>query len=451
MPTVKLTDAAVQRFKAAPGQRIEYFDATLPGFGIRVAGPTPRAPEGRKSWVLFYRLGGEQKRLTLPVPYPALGLAEARKEAGEALILVARGIDPGVQRAAEKAEAQRKRETVGSAIEAYLASGMKGRKGKALAARYVEETKRNFDNHVLPRWRTRELAGIGRRDVIALLDAVAAGEAPEGWKPKTKQQRPPGGPVAANRVLATIRAMFNWCVRRGLIEVNPCSGVERPGEETRRERTLTVDEIRALWPLFEADGYPFGAFFRMCLLTGQRRSEVAGMRWADLDLEAKTWTLTAEQTKAGRSHVLPLSEAALAILAAAPRKAVKIAGKLTQSPFVFTTGGAAPISGFSRAKASIDAKISKARAERGEAPMESWGIHDLRRTAATEMGRLGTPEFIIGKVLNHSSRTVTGQVYNRYEYLDEKRHALELWGAYVERLVSPAGGVVVPLRSKGLA
>lgn len=175
------------------------------------------------------------------------------------------------------------------------------------------------------------------------------------------------------------------------------------------------------------------------------------MRWADLDLEAKTWTLTAEQTKAGRSHVLPLSEAALAILAAAPRKAVKIAGKLTQSPFVFTTGGAAPISGFSRAKASIDAKISKARAERGEAPMESWGIHDLRRTAATEMGRLGTPEFIIGKVLNHSSRTVTGQVYNRYEYLDEKRHALELWGAYVERLVSPAGGVVVPLRSKGLA
>ncbi len=447
MPTVKLTDAAVQRFKADPGKRLEYFDATLPGFGLRVAGPTPRTPEGRKSWVLFYRYRGEQKRMTLALPYPALGLGDARKQAGDALQLVAKGVDPATQRAEDKAEAQRKRDTIASTVEMFLTSGMKGKKGKPLAKRYLDETRRNFDNHVLPRWRHRDLVSITRRDLVALLDAIAACEVPEGHKPKTKQLRQPGGPVAANRVLAAVRAMFNWALRRGMVEVNPCALIEQPGEETRRERTLTAAEIRELWPLFGAAGYPFGAFFQMALLTGQRRGEVAGMRWADLDTDAKTWTLEAGSTKGGRSHVVPLSQPALDILSAAPRKAVTEGGRTKPSPFVFTSDGSAPISGFSRAKVSIDEKAAKARIEAQIDPMDRWGIHDLRRTAATEMGRLGTPEFVIGKVLNHSSRGVTGQVYNRYEYLAEKRHALEQWGAYLERLVFGETGNVVVLRA----
>ena len=130
-------------------------DATLPGFGLRVAGPTDRTPEGRKSWVLFYRHAGAQKRLTLPLPYPALTLADARKEAGQALQLIAKGIDPATQRAEEKAEAERKRDTIESAVAAFLAKGMKGTKGKPLAPGYVEGVRRSFDNHVLPRWRRR--------------------------------------------------------------------------------------------------------------------------------------------------------------------------------------------------------------------------------------------------------------------------------------------------------
>ncbi len=465
MPTVKLTDAAVQKYKAAKGQRVEYFDATLPGFGLRVAGPTPTTPEGRKSWVLFYRHGGKQKRLTLGHyvedlkeeqivgladgsggARQALGLRDARKEAGEALQLVARGIDPAVHRAAIKAEGERKRDTIGTTVETFLTVGMKGKKGKALAPRYVAETRRNFENHVLPRWRDRDLVSINRRDVIALLDAIAAGEQPTANK---KAKTVAGGPIAANRVLAAVRAMFNWALRRGMVEANPCTLVEQPGEETRRERNLSAEEIRELWPFFEGAGHPFGDFFRMALLTAQRRSEVAGMRWADIDFEARTWTIPQDQTKSGRGQVVPLSQAALDILAAAPRKTITVNKVRKPSPFVFTSDGSAAISGFSRAKDLMDAKVKKARikTDPGAEDFPEWNIHDLRRTAATHMGRLGTSEFVIGKVLNHSARGVTGQVYNRYEYLEEKRHALEAWAAYLGRLTSPNCDNIVAIRA----
>ena len=300
--------------------------------------------------------------------------------------MVAKGVDPSAFRAEAKAEASRARDTVGVVVETFLTSGMKGKKGKPLAKRYVDETRRNFENHVLPRWRDRDLASIARRDVISLLDAIAAYEPPEGKKPKTKQKRPPGGPIAANRVLAAVRAMFNWALRRGMVEANPCALVEQPGEEARRERTLTAGEIKELWPQLTAMGAPFGDFFRVALLTGQRRSEVAGMRWGDLDLEAKTWTLGADQTKAGRGHVVPLSQPVLDILAATPRKSATINGTLRPSLYVFTSDGAAPISGFSTAKGIIDRGTAAARAEAKLDPMDGWTIHDLRRTAATEMG-----------------------------------------------------------------
>jgi integrase len=425
MPKVKLTDAAVERFKAPPGKRLEYFDATLPGFGLRVAGATPRAPEGHKSWVLFYRHAGKQKRLTLARPYPALSLKDARKEAGDALQLVSRGIDPAAERAAAKEEAEREHETFGTTVEKFLKSGMRGRRGKPLAPGYIEATRRQFENHVLPRWRDRELASITRRDVVALLDAIAACETAAN-KPASPRhaRRKAGGPIAANRALAAIRTLFNWALGRDMVEINPCALANRPGEETQRQRTLFASETQELWAAFVSMGAPFGDFLRMTLLTGQRRSEVAGMRWADIDIEACTWTLAADATKAGRGHVVPLSAAAMGILAATPRKTIGVGAATKASPFVFTSEGDSPISGFSAAKHAADSKIAKVRADAGAGPIDGWSIHDLRRTAATEMGRLGIPEFIIAKVLNHASKGVTGQVYNRYEYLAEKRHAL---------------------------
>jgi integrase len=222
--------------------------------------------------------------------------------------------------------------------------------------------------------------------------------------------------------------------------------VERPGEETQRERTLTADEIAAVWSGADTLGYPFGPYFQLALLTGQRRDEVARMRWSDLDLEAKTWTLAADATKAGRSHVVPLAPIAVEILASLPRKTVNAGGVIKPSPHVFTTSGDVPVSGFSKSKPRLDQVIAKDREGIALAP---WTIHDLRRTAATEMGRLGVSRFIIGKVLNHADRSVTG-IYDRHAYLQEKRKALEAWARYLADLTNlPEADIVVLRRSAG--
>jgi integrase len=435
MPTAKLTDAAVQRLKAPPGERMDYFDAAFPGLALRVTGAVDQRPE-RKTWTYFYRFQGKQRRLTFEPPYPGLGLADARQEATGAQLLLRTGKDPATVKAQTKASALAP-DTIASVVDLFIKRHLEA---KRRAPRYIEETRRNFGNHVLPRWGEKDIKAISRRDVTELLDAVMD----EGSKVKKdgKRRIVPGGPIAANRTLAAIRALFNFALRRGIIEATPVALVERPGEETRRDRTLSAEEIRAIWGTSSALGYPFGAFFQLALITGQRRNELARMRWAEIDLEAGIWTLPAEATKAGRAHAVPLAPVAIEILKALPRKA-HTAGRATKpSPYVFTTTGGAPISGFSKAKPRLDDTISKARGGDALAP---WVIHDLRRTAATEMGRLGVSRFIIGKVLNHADRSVTG-IYDRHAYLQEKRHALETWAQHLDTLTRPPGDNVVALR-----
>jgi integrase len=438
MPTVKLTDAAVQRLKAPRGGRVDYFDASLPGFALRVAGPTDRTPEGRRTWTLFCRYGGTQKRMSFDPAYPALDLAHAREKAHKALAELAEGKDPTAAKTEAKAAAARAPDTIANVVELFIKRGLEL---KHRAPRYIEETRRNFRNHVLPRWGERDIKSITRRDVIELLDAVMD----HGSVVKRgdgKRHTAPGGPISANRTLAAIRALFNFALRRGIIDSTPVALVERPGEETSRDRTLNADETRAVWQAADGVGYPFGAFFRLALLTAQRRDEVAGMRWADLDLDAGTWTLAAEATKAGRAHVVPLTATAVEILRGLPRKAITTERGMKPSPYVFTTSGVAPVSGFSKAKPRLDQAITRARDGAALAP---WTIHDMRRTVATEMGRLGVSRFIIGKVLNHADRSVTG-IYDRHAYLQEKRAALELWVQYLGNLTAPPGANVVALR-----
>jgi integrase len=240
-----------------------------------------------------------------------------------------------------------------------------------------------------------------------------------------------GGPIAANRTLAAVRSLFNFAVRRGIIDATPVSLVQGPGEENRRDRTLTADEIRVVWAAAERLGYPFGSFFQIALITGQRRSEVAGMRWAHLDFDEALWTLPAEATKVGWTQVVPLPSLAVDMLRKLPGKAYA-AGP---TRFVFTTDGDAPVSGFSKAKLRLDRIIGEARSGEALAP---WTIHDLRRTAATEMARLGVSRFVIGRVLNHADRGVTG-IYDRHAYLQEKRHALETWARYLGNLTQLPG------------
>jgi integrase len=430
MPTIKLTDAAAKRLKAPAGSRVDYFDATLPGFALRVSGATDRAPEGRRTWTLFYRYGGVQRRLTLEPPYPALGLAEARRKAGDALATLAEGKDPGAAKADVKAAAARAPDTITRVVDLFIKRHLEGRKR---APRYVEETRRNFSNHVLPRWGERDIRTITRRDVIELLDAVMddGSTVRDGTG---KRRKVPGGPIAANRVLAATRALFNFALKRAIIESTPAALVDRPGAEITRDRTLTADEIRPIWEAASALGYPFGQFFRLVLITGQRRNEVARMRWCDLNFDEALWTLPAVATKAGRAHVVPLAPLAIEILTTLPRHA--------DTPFVFTTRGRASISGYSKAKYRIDRAVTEAR---GGEPLSPWTIHDLRRTAATEMARLGVSRFVVGRVLNHADRGVTS-IYDRHAYLAEKRHALQVWAASLGNLTRPPSANVVAMR-----
>jgi integrase len=421
MPTVRLTDAAVQRLKAPPGQRVDFFDGAFPGLALRVTGAVDQRPE-RRAWTLFYRFGGKQRRLTFEDGYPALDLKKARQKATEAQLLIRAGKDPAVVQTAAKAAGARAPDTVASVCRLYVAHLERRQKSAA----YIRETRRNLGNHVLPRWGERDIKGISRRDVVELLDAIA--DAGSTIKRDGKQHHLAGGPVMANRTLAAIRGMLNYAADELEISVTPLRRVRGPGIETPRDRVLGADEITALWPRLARLEYPYGPAFQLMLVLGQRRSEVTSMKWTDVDLTEGVWTLAASSTKAGRLSVVPLPKFAIEILTRVP--------KLGQ--FVFRSSIDKPIAGFSSALARL--------ASIPGGPTEPWTVHDLRRTAATEMGRLGAPEFIISKVLNHASHGVTGKVYNRYEYISEKRHALEMWASYLGNLTQPPSANVVRMR-----
>lgn len=268
------------------------------------------------------------------------------------------------------------------------------------------------------------MAEIARRDVIELLDSTVDR----------------GAATMANRELAAVRRMFGWCVERGILDASPCAGMRAPVPERSRDRLLSDDEIRLFWNAADTIGWPFGPLFKLLLLTGQRRDEVGEMRWREIDGDKRLWTLPRERVKSDRAHEVPLCDAAVAILAVLPR----VSGR---PGYVFTTNGETPVSGWSRAKNRLD----KAMADAGMTG-EPWRLHDLRRTAASGMARLAIDLPVIEKVLNHVSGSFAGivGVYQRHGFADEKRRALDTWGAHVERLVTGQGADVVPikLRSK---
>jgi integrase len=416
-----LTKLVIERTEPVPTHDRFVWDSKVPGFGVRVY------PTGKRMYVFQYRTKARQQRRVAIGLHGPLTIEAAREAAADLYEAVRKGRDPAEE---QKKDARRVPDKIESVIDEFMLRYMTG---KQRAPRYVEETRRNFDKHVLPRWRGRDLGAIKRRDVIELLDAIVD----------------EGKPVAANRTLAAIRKLFNWALQRGIIETTPVSLVEMPGAERKRERTLAADEIRAVWTAAGGLGYPFGPFFRMALATGQRREEVAGMRWADIDEGERTWTLSSEMTKPGRAHVVPLSALAVQILGKA-RDAEQMLltepESTTPPTHVFTTRGDRPISGYSKAKARVDKAIAAARDADGLPPLAPWTIHDLRRTVGTGLGKLGVSRFIIARVLNHADRTVTG-IYDRHEYLEEKRHALGAWGANLRNLIASPAENVVPMRA----
>jgi integrase len=266
------------------------------------------------------------------------------------------------------------------------------------------ETERILNREFVATHGQRDIRQIKRHDVLEIMDAAL--------------ER--GASYQANRILATIRKLFNWCLERGIIEATPIAGLKAPTRELSRDRVLDDSEIRRILNACPLDAYPFRQFTPLLLATAQRRGELANMRWSELDLEARTWLIPAERAKNGKPHVVHLSDFALSLLDEVPQ--------FVDCDYVFTTTRRSPVSGFSKALRWVH--------EHSET--SDWHMHDLRRTAASGMARAGVAPYVIEKVLNHVSGTISGvaAVYNRYGYDAERCAALDQWG---ETLASLAG------------
>jgi integrase len=373
-------------------ERREIPDGLLPGFYLVIQ------PSGSRSWAVRYRHHGHPCKYTIG-RYPAIDLASARKLASAALRAVAEGRDP----TQEKKQA---RPAKADDIEIVAAQFIERHCSRSNRPRTAAETARLLEQHVLPRLRGRSVREITRRDILDVLDRVVDN----------------GAPISANRTLAAVRKLFNWCTSRDIIAVSPCAGVKPPTPERARDRVLSDDELVRVWRAAEKIGGPFGALVQLLALTGQRRDEVAGMRWDELSPDAHLWTLPRGRVKTDQGHEVPLSAAATAILKSIPR--------IADSSFVLTTNGAAPSSGYSKGKRKLDALLPP--------DMPPWRLHDLRRTVASGMARLGVNLPVIEKVLNHSSGSFAGivSVYQKHGFADEKRTALDAWGQHVEKLLS---------------
>lgn len=389
-----LTDAKVAAIKPPANGQEEHRDTKVTGLRLRVGAG------GKKTWIVRARAGAKILNKKLGT-YPPMKLAAARAAAEKLLEAIARdGSADAVER------------TFGGVANAWLAAKRAGKTKTGNRNKSVGLQQRRLELHVLPQWRDRKIAEIRRSDVRDLIEGVE-------------------GDVLPNRVLAVVRTVFRFAVfEREWIEASPAEGISRRTESSR-DRVLDMAEIKRVWDAAGLMGFPFDPFVRMLMLTAQRRTEVAAMRWADIDLDAATWTLGKAATKSDRKHLVPLSAPAVELLKGLPRF----------GPYVFTTDGETHISGFAKGKARLDAFIAAS----GD-PLEPWTLHDLRRSAATHMVRLVVLEEVVGRVLNHAPKGITAKVYALHTYAPEKRSALDRWAAEVMRAVEgKAPGKVVSI------
>jgi integrase len=384
--TAKLTENLQPRID----RRYEVRDFLLPGFGIRVS------VGGKKTWFAVGRVGGRQVRHTIGT-HPTVTLGEAR----EAARLILKDIQLGLY-APVKPVPEAALPTLDQMITLFIEiyAKPKNRGWKAVQATFRKFSPLN----------DRPIVEITRADVVKVLDDIAAR----------------GAPIAANRAMSAIKKLFARCLDRGVISVHPLVGLQKPGVERSRDRVLTDQELKSFWRASQELGFPFGPAFQLMALTGQRRGEVTGMQWSQLKLDEAVWTIPANVAKNGRAHEVPLSTPALEIIQDLPR----FAG----SDFVFTTTGISPISGFGRAKDRLDFLMGIT----GE-----WRLHDLRRTVASGLARLGVAPHVIEKVLNHVSGQISGvaAVYNRHGYIAEKREALNQWSLFITSLTDKGRSV----------
>lgn len=388
--SITLTDAKLAGMKRPPSGQVEIIDKTVPGLRVRIG------QSGKPSFIIRKRVGGKIRVITLGQYSARFSLADARKAARSALS----DLDAG------KAVAPVKRGTltIKSLWSEYLAT--------KTALRSHREIVRIGEKHILPELGERMADAVTRGDVTRFIDGIAA-------------------PVMARLVHAQLSAFYSWAMPRlDKLASNPCRDAGRPAKPKARDRVLTENEMAALWRVVDAQAEPWRSAVKLLILTGQRKSEVFEARRAEFDLKAGLWTIPAERAKNGAAHIVPLSEAAKNVLEAIE--------EVQGSRLLFPADGNPenPASGISKAVERIRAGV---RAELGEG-IGGWSLHDIRRTVATGLQRLGIRFEVTEAVLNHVSGSKGGVagVYQRYGWAEEKKAALDAWALEVERLAANA-------------
>jgi integrase len=389
MPRRDLTDRFCASAKARPGEsQTDYFDEERRGLALRVT------QAGTKSWTYHFTWAAKRARMTFGT-YPATSLARARTLADEARAALEIGVDPRLALA--------QAETFRTVCEAWISR-------EASSLRTGDARKATLERLVYPTLGNRPISEIRRSDLVRLFDGI-------------EDER---GPAMADKTLAIVRRIFNWYASRSDDFRSPIvRGMARTGSSQARARILTDDEIRLVWAVADGQG-AFGRLIRFLLLTGARRTEAAAMPWAELD--GADWTLPAPRNKTKLDLIRPLPLAALDVIGAKPESAT----------FIFSNNnGANPVRGYGPLKLAFDDAITaQLRKNDPEAqPLPNWTLHDLRRTARSLMSRAKVPADHAERVLGHVIGGVRG-IYDRHEYLAEKRDALAALARLVDRIIA---------------
>lgn len=386
MATRNLTAISVERMAPPKRGQVDIFDKGFPGLALRVS------YGGRKAWSFVYRHAGKVRRFQLGT-YPALSLSEAREAWRAARQQVERGADPS--------ETQRR--DASAMFESVMAEWLARDQGKN---RSLAATTRLLNADVLPYWRRLRIDEIGKRDVLEVIDRVTDR----------------GSPVMARQLHVVLHRLFRWSVGRGIIEANPLTDLDLPENNPPRKRFLTDAELALVMRAAgELGGY--GAVVKLLALTGCRRQEIADLTWDEID--GAGIRLDGNRRKNAEPLTVKLSAPARAIIEALPRS----------SDRVFSGSRRAALGHWARLKGQLDAKV----AELNNGPLPHWNLHDLRRTLAVGLQKLGIGLQVVERVLGHGSRAgsrsgVVG-IYQAYSYDKEAGDALAVWGQHVMRLL----------------
>ena len=397
MPRLKLTKNAIDSLPT-PASDTVYWDIAYPGFGVKVT------PRGRKVFVVLYRTGGAGSKLrkyTIGV-YGPITLHQARVAAQRVFAAKLEGRDP----ASEKRKAKQKvvADRVDELLEAFIVQHVSQN-------RSAREISRILRREVGKVWGNKSIHEMGKRDVVELISPI--------------EQR--GAPTVANKTLKLVKTFLRWCVGRAVLDQSPAEGVPRPAKEVARDRVLTDPELAQIICAARTMDGPYGGIVELLALTGQRREEVAAATWDEFDLDQRVWTLPKTRTKNEKQHIVHLSAQAITVLKQ----------KKKQGSFVFTVHETKSFRNFAFAKRRLD----------DVSGVKNWRLHDLRRTCVSGMARLGIPPHVADKVLNHQSGTISGvaAVYQRHDFLDERKVALDRWGNHVAKIV--ANAAITPLNA----